>query len=133
MSITAATATAAGEAVHAKGDGGNSSSGSCRKIQVAVMHGRKHPAAPFLLSLLCSVVLLLAGRYNLLPSGPNAVPLIAKRTTTQTRTKGDLVHQASRQRRHVRLQSNHTCMAQHLPMKPGWLNSVDMCASGPSA
>ncbi|KAI7838087.1 hypothetical protein COHA_008096 [Chlorella ohadii] len=44
-----------------------------------------------------------SGMYNHLPSGPNAVPLIAKRTTTQTRTKGDLVHQASRQRRHFAL------------------------------
>lgn len=37
-----------------------------------------------------------ASRYNFLPSGPGAAPVIAKRTTTQTRTKGDLEHQASK-------------------------------------
>lgn len=52
-----------------------------------------------------------ARRYNFLPSGSAAVPVIAKRTTTLTRTSGNVVHQVSRVARvllHVQLLAAHS-------------------------
>lgn len=37
-----------------------------------------------------------ARRYNFLPSGSDTVPVIVKRTTTRTFTRGNVVHQVSR-------------------------------------